>query len=217
MKIKQGKMQKIKFLNAISFIMITFLSVQSNASEKLNCPKVDGAAFSKALNDNMAVKNWKFELRGEHQNVTVRDPKTISTSLEKQDERICYYSVMKHKVSYHGPQARPDLEATGVQFSLTRERAFCPAVSTDQLKEIANKKTIFVSDESIKAQEGAILKAVDGNATRNIHMAVQGLADQSFGSSNKIAEQKGPFSDVCIYPINAHGINEVWLTAVLKD
>lgn len=210
-------MNTVKSLKSLYLIPILILSTPLSAAEKFTCPTMDGPKFAEALSNAYAVKNWVFKLEGIHQNISVKDPKTISTVLAKQDARTCHYSVKKHKESYYGPMAKPDLEETGVAFNLIRERAYCPTINTKQLQEIAKEQTVFVSDPAIRAQEGANLKAVDGNAVTNIHMAVQGLTDESFKPMNQITEHKGPFSDVCVYPVNSHGINEVWLTAVLKD
>ncbi|MGN6671431.1 MAG: hypothetical protein ACTHJ4_07850 [Candidatus Nucleicultricaceae bacterium] len=212
-------MNALKSLKPFYLATILVLSTPLSAAEQLTCPKVDGATFAKLLVQKTdVIKNWSFiSFDAPMPNLTVRDPKTISTVLTKQDARTCHYSVMKHKVSHYGPMSKPDLEKTGVTFILGRESAACPTINTEQLKKIAKGQTVFVQDPAIRAQEGALLKAVDGNAVTNIHMAVQGLSDQSFKPMKEIAEQKGPFSDVCIYPVSSHGINEVWLTALLKD
>lgn len=185
-----------------------------------SCPKLTGTDFSNLTRNTRYIKNWTLNDTS-HPNVTVADPRTISVQ-KVQDfktDGVCKYEVMKHKESYYGPQAKPDLVPTGVTFTLTRGRAFCPSITTDTLSHLQHGEAIHFKDPEIRAQpDGVMLKAVDENAAKNIKIALNGMPNKTFlTEKNTLAEPKSGLSDVCVYRIDSNGIQEIWLHAYLQD
>ncbi|MBX9696901.1 MAG: hypothetical protein K2X53_02340 [Alphaproteobacteria bacterium] len=186
----------------------------------MSCPKLTGTDFSNLLQNTQHIKNWSFSLTNDSK-VTVADPKTISISNKSspKTDGTCEYEVMKHKVSYYGPSAPPELIPTQVYFTLKRERAFCPSITTDTLRHLQNGEAFHIKDPKNRAQpDGVILKAIDENSAKNIALALKGLPDKNFTKGRtETAQTRGSFSDVCTYQVDSNGIQEIWVTAHLQD
>lgn len=215
-------MKNLKILS-ISLLCSTLFSFSLSAESSVPsvpCPKLSGTDFSSLTTNTHHIKNWALTSIS-HPNVTIADPRTISVQ-KVQDfktDGACKYEVMKHKESYYGPQAKPDLVPTGVTFTLTRGRAFCPSITTDTLSHLQHGEAIHFKDPEIRAQpDGVMLKAVDENAAKNIKIALNGMPNKTFSTEkNTLAEQKGSLSDVCIYKVDSNGIQDIWLHAYLQD
>lgn len=210
-----------KFL--LSLVCSTLFSFSLTADSGIPatpCPKLTGTDFSNLTKNNHHIKNWILTSTS-HANIEIADPKTISVqkSQDYQANGVCKFKVMKHKESEYGPHAKPDLVPTDVTFILTRERAFCPSITTDTLNHLQHGEAILFKDPENRAQpDGVMLKAVDENAAKNIKIALRDMPNKTFSTEKTtVAEPKGGLSDVCTYKVDSNGIQDIWLHAYLQD